>query len=166
MTEEENILSEAISNFTGAEYKGYSAHSSFHDIAVAPENIHAFLDFIFRENIFWCDHLISISGEHYGSEFGGIRLHYHVTSIIRGWNLHVFVQKELTDKQEVPDFESVSDIWKSANWHERETAELFGVHFKGHPDLRKLLLPANWEGFPLRKDYVPQEKYHGVIVKY
>ena len=49
--------------------------------------------------------------------------------------------------------ESVSSVWMSANWHERETAEMFGIIFKDHPDPRKLLLPENWQVYPLRKDF-------------
>jgi NADH-quinone oxidoreductase subunit C len=48
---------------------------------------------------------------------------------------------------------TVSDLWRGANWHERETAELFGVVFDGHPNLAKLLLPEEFEGFPMRKEF-------------
>ena len=51
------------------------------------------------------------------------------------------------------EIESVANIWRTAEFHEREAAELFGVNFLNHPDLRKLILPDDWEGYPLRKDY-------------
>ena len=52
-----------------------------------------------------------------------------------------------------PSIDSVVTVWSGANCHERETYDLFGIIFRGHPDLRRILLPEDWEGFPLRKDY-------------
>jgi NADH-quinone oxidoreductase subunit C len=52
-----------------------------------------------------------------------------------------------------PVIDSVVSIWDGANWHERECYDMFGIQFKGHPDLRRILMPEDWEGYPLRKDY-------------
>ncbi|HEV3084379.1 MAG TPA: NADH-quinone oxidoreductase subunit C [Gemmataceae bacterium] len=63
---------------------------------------------------------------------------------------------------ELPELPSVSGIWQTADWHEREVYDLSGVWFTGHPDLRRILLSEDWIGHPLRKDYEFPLEYHGI----
>lgn len=63
---------------------------------------------------------------------------------------------------ELPEVPSVTSLWASADWHEREVFDLSGVMFNGHPDLRRILLAEDWVGHPLRKDYEFPLEYHGI----
>ena len=74
---------------------------------------------------------------------------------------HELVLKVRLDRAS-PRLQTVEGVWKTANWHERECFDLLGVMFDGHPDLRRILLPDDWVGHPLRKDYVQPAEYHGI----
>lgn len=90
---------------------------------------------------------------------------YHLSSITRKHTLVLKVKlpRWKDDVEgELPELPTVSGIWSTADWHERETYDLSGVHFVGHPCLRRILLPEDWEGHPLRKDYEMPLEYHGM----
>lgn len=78
---------------------------------------------------------------------------------------HKVVIKTSVDK-DAPKVKSVSKVWKCANWHEREAYDLIGVEFIDHPDPRRILMPYDWEGHPLQKDYKNPEFYLGMKVEY
>ncbi len=63
---------------------------------------------------------------------------------------------------QLPEVPSVERLWRTADWHEREVYDLFGVWFTGHPDLTRILLSEDWVGYPLRKDYEFPLEYHGI----
>jgi NADH-quinone oxidoreductase subunit C len=97
-----------------------------------------------------------------------IELLYHLTSMSWG---HRVVLKVLLPRWkdgiegQLPEVPSVSSIWPAGNWHEREIFDLMGVRFLGHPDLRRILCPDDWEGHPLRKDYKMPDEYRGIPLR-
>jgi NADH:ubiquinone oxidoreductase subunit C len=93
------------------------------------------------------DFLFCLSGVDYGQDLGVV---YHLRSTVHG---HSVVLKTRTSDRVDPRIDSVADIWKTADFHEREVYDLLGIKFNNHPDLRRLFLDNSW-GFPLRKDYV------------
>ncbi len=88
-----------------------------------------------------------------GVDYPGRRLRFEVVynlySIKFKHRLMIKVQLPESD----PSVDSVVSVWKGANWHEREACDMYGIVFNGHPDLRRILMPEDWEGYPLRKDY-------------
>ena len=87
-----------------------------------------------------------------------IQLVYHLFSY--SLNHQIVLKVDLA--RDNPKISTVEGVWKVANWFEREIFDLFGVIFDGHSDLRRIMLPEDWVGYPLRKDYVEQEEYDGI----
>jgi NADH-quinone oxidoreductase subunit C len=86
---------------------------------------------------------------------------YHLLSYKHG---HIFGLKVYLPREN-PAVASVEGLWGVANWHEREAFDMFGIAFTGNTDLRRILLPDDWTGHPLRKDWVDPEFYNGMHVR-
>ncbi len=90
---------------------------------------------------------------------------YHIWSVPhrRSLVLKVHLPRWKDDVEgQLPEIDSVAGVWSTADWHERETYDLSGVYFVGHPNLRRILCPEDWVGHPLRKDYEMPLEYHGI----
>jgi NADH-quinone oxidoreductase subunit C len=111
------------------------------------------------------DFLSSITGVDYGVEANRFGVVYHLASIPYQTQLTLKVSID-NDRSldNLPTFPSIASVYRTADWHERETYDLLGIFFEGHPDLRRILLPDDWEGFPLRKDYKTAEYYKGIKI--
>jgi len=75
-----------------------------------------------------------------------------------------FIEIRIQTDRKKPTIPSVETIWRIADWFEREVYDMYGIIFKGHRDLRRMLLPEDWIGWPLRKDYETPETFHGIVV--
>lgn len=113
------------------------------------------------------DYLSCLSGVDYNKE-DKIGVAYHLASIPNnGFQLTLHAKvKRTTEDGSLPKIPTVTNVWRTAEWHEREAYDLIGIEFTGHPDLRRILCPDDWEGHPLRKDYKVQEYYHNIKVPY
>jgi len=93
-------------------------------------------------------------------EGGNLAVYYHLASISK---THKLTLKALCPRNN-PIVKSVTEIWKTADWQEREIYDLLGIVFENHPNLERILMPYDWEGYPLRKDYKNLEFYHGIKI--
>ncbi|MCK5521180.1 MAG: NADH-quinone oxidoreductase subunit C [Candidatus Marinimicrobia bacterium] len=126
-------------------------------ISVAPNSLNAVCDYLAKEYEIKFDALMCLSGVDVGDELG-VALHLH------SMKDDVKVGLESLCKRDNPHIDSVASVYATANWHEREAYDMFGIIFDGHPKLTRIFLADDWEGWPLRKDYVPAQYWHGMPI--
>lgn len=176
MKQFEQILEILKSNFAALNLDSKS-DALFEPYIIIPENqIDVVCLFLRNNSDLMFDSLVNLSAvddfngtkikDDQGNEVmqgGTISIYYHLESIKFK---HKLLLKVITNRDN-PEVNSVTSVWNSANWHEREAYDMFGVKFKNHPDLRRILMPYDWEfGYPLRKDYQNPEFYQGMKVPY
>ena len=116
-------------------------------VRIKPERYRELIQTLRDDSEFACDFLDFVGGVDRGEEGFDVVVQLYSTS------RHHQVRVKLAAGGEDPVVPTISDLYPGANWHERETWELFGIRFDGHPQLVKLLLPEQFEGHPLRKDF-------------
>jgi len=124
--------------------------SQFLNITVQPEHLHQLMSQLKNNTETKFDYLFCLSGVDWEKEMGIV---YHLESTT---HRHTIVVKVKTPDRENPTFDTVCDIWYTAEFHEREVFDFFGIKFNNHPNLKRLFLTEEWDGFPLRKDYVDE----------
>jgi NADH-quinone oxidoreductase subunit C len=128
-------------------------------VQVKAERITAVADFLRTDGRLRFDLLRCISAVDWPAR-NNIEVSYDLLSTMLG---HAFAFKVMLDRAN-PQVETLSGVWPAAEWHEREAYDLMGVTFTGHPDLRRILMPEDWTGHPLRKDYQDLVEYQGLKI--
>ncbi|MBT4867140.1 MAG: NADH-quinone oxidoreductase subunit C [Planctomycetaceae bacterium] len=144
-------------------------------IEVAPAAIHEVAQFLKSDERLILHHLNNLTAVDYfqpdpkkAAKFGHdphLELVYHLSSYDLRHSLVVKVKLPRWQNDvegDIPEIDSVADVWAIADWHEREAYDLMGIKFGGHPNLRRILCPEDWVGHPLRKDYEFPLEYHGI----
>lgn len=126
-------------------------------ISVAPGSLQKVAAYLAGNEELGFDSLMCLSGMDLADE---LQVVYHLFSIKHKHKLTLKVSLP-KDSPKVP---SVEGIWPTAGWHEREAFDLFGIEFEDHSDLRRILMPEDWVGHPLRKDYEAPKEYRGIPV--
>jgi NADH-quinone oxidoreductase subunit C len=129
-------------------------------VSVAPDRILDVARFLRDDERTQFDLLTLLSGVDMTK--GTLAAVYHLFSMKRN---HKIVLKTFVGETH-PHVQSLASVWRTADWQEREAYDMFGIIFDGHPDLRRILMPDDWDGHPLRKDYEVPEFYNGMKVPY
>jgi NADH/F420H2 dehydrogenase subunit C len=144
----QNLISTWVPDPVTSELEFTEEESQFLNISVQPADLHQLMAQLKNNTDTNFDYLFCLTGVDWGKELGVV---YHLESTT---HRHIIVVKVKTEDRENPVFDSVYDIWKTAEFHEREAYDFFGIKFNNHPNLKRLFLTEDWDGFPLRKDYV------------
>src|SRR5260370_710469 len=123
---------------------------------VKPYEIEQVAEFLKTDPRFSIDTLECLTGVDYPDKHNIVVVYHLFSYSLR----HPLLLKPFLPRED-PALPPLVNVWPVANWHERQCYDLLGVLFEGHPDLRRLLLPDDWEGYPLRKDYGEKDDYHG-----
>jgi len=146
----------------GAAITAFQAEALQPWAVVAPASIAEVAAFAQSDPDLAFDNLMCLAAVDYPKEAPPrIEVVYHLYSYT---HRHLFVLKALLPRED-PRVPTVERVWAVANWHEREAYDMFGVTFEGHSDPRRILLPDDWVGHPLRKDWVDPDFYNGMHVK-
>ena len=145
----EDLQQKALSIFPEAETSLETA-KAYLNVSVPSEKLHEVAEKLKNDPEAKFDFLFCLSGVDWPEYMEVV---YHLRSTTLG---HEMVLRGKINDRENARIDSVYDLWKTAEYHEREVYDLFGVHFNNHPDLRRIFLEDDWVGHPMRKDYVDE----------
>jgi len=144
------IIKEALPAVEEVSFPEKYVHDSDLHIRISKEQIHPVCEYIKLDRTLAFDMLDSLTAVDWIKE-NKFEVVYHLLSLKFG---HRIIIKVSLDREENPSIPSIVDLYQGADWQERETYDLFGIRFVGHPSLRRILLWEGYLGWPLRKDYV------------
>ncbi len=142
----ESALIQSIKSRAGSQILGFHSYLGDDTILVRRDALFSIMKMLKEEFAF--EMLVDLSAADYMSQVPRFEVVYHLNSLSR--NVRLRVKAPVNDGEDV---ESITPLWPIANWLEREVWDMFGIRFRNHPDLRRLLLYDEFEGHPLRKDY-------------
>ncbi|AKQ45157.1 NADH-quinone oxidoreductase chain 5 [Rufibacter radiotolerans] len=119
----------------------------FLNVSIDPDQLLVLMRFLKNTPETDFDYLFCLTGVDWGKELGVI---YHLESTT---HRHILVVRVTTPDRETPTLDTVSDLWRTAEFHEREVFDFFGIRFNGHPNMKRLFLTEDYVGYPLRKDF-------------
>jgi len=126
------------------EVRGYAGEMT---IEVKAEHIYSVLKVL--KEMYDFNYLVDITGSDYYTDEKRFEVSYNIVSMSNQQRLRISCRVE----EENPEVDSVVSLWGSADWYEREVYDMLGIKFKGHPDLRRMYMPEDFEYFPLRKEF-------------
>lgn len=163
----EEIKNKIISKFGEAVIIAEQTDQLQASLSIALSSIKDVCLFLRDEPELYFDYLNCLSGVDYSTEKSELSVVYHLSSIPYRHQLVLKVNVPFErGSSTLPVVPSVSEVWRSADWHEREAFDMYGINFSGHSDMRRILCPDDWKGYPLRKDYEPAEVYNGLKIKF
>lgn len=155
-----------IKKFDKDDFALIENNSDVECIKVSKEKFLEIIVYLREDKEMYFDYLTCISGVD-NQEDGTFGVVYRLYSIPFDRHLDIIIEVNKTEKNELAEaISSISKYYRSANWMEREVYDMYGIPFEGHPDLRRILMPSDWIGYPLRKDYSTSEKYHGITIDF
>ena len=153
--EEKQIIEKVIGAFAGVSFEQIEENTDHPILVVPAEKIAEICGYLRDDTELRLDSLANLSCVDEGEKLSIV---YHLFS----YQHRHFTVLKVSVPREKPEIPTVQPVWAGAGWFEREAYDLMGIHFAGHPDLRRIMMPDDWVGHPLRKDYEEQEEYHGM----
>lgn len=119
-------------------------------IEIKPEKLLSFCKFLKEDSELDFAMCVDVTAIDWAKRKNRFTTVYHIYSLTNNFNLRI---KSTIEDAKNPEIDSVTSVWKSADWYERETWDMYGIKFKNHPDLRRMYMPETFEYHPLRKDF-------------